>query len=470
MLFLSTSGLAAQTAPPASPFLTSDHWSYRVLRRLDNAGLLPAGADVARRTIPEEEIAALLEAAHQKLPTAYLEHFRSEFSAARPHSFSVPHRETRIGYRTARGQFAPGIGYDSLNWSGARALADDTDEFGGVRFSATLTRYVALGVMTDNDRFEEAQLVGSAGIVGAWLGRRELGYATGVGGGLILNPHTFDGAGVFLTRPLRLPLLGPLRFEMHVSQVDNVLNYNGEEFELEPWFWTARGSFEPVANLRVGITRGMMFGGEGNVPVTFSRLAKNLIGIYAGDEENSFANQILSADLRYRVPGLPASLYLEWGTDDAAGAGWDVPGILGGIEVVHVDSSYDAAIGFEHAQFSRSCCSNSIWYRNAWFRGSWADGEADLGHPLGGHGREWRVFANAGFADAKVLLHATLFSRRRRAENIFVPAWGGQSNGFSASAELAPFRNARIELNGEVDRGTDDWTASHFSAALRYRF
>lgn len=401
---------------------------------------------------------------------AYLPHFRSEFRAVRPQRFSLPHRETRIGYRSADGAYAPGIGYDSLNWSGARPRAEDEGQFGGVRLSATWSPYIALGIMSDNNELEEGQLVGAVGPVGAWLGRREIGYATGDGGGLVLNPQTFDAAGLFLTRPLTLPLLGPIRFEMHVSKIDNVLNFNNEQFETEPWFWTARGSFEPLTNLRVGVTRGMIFGGEGNVPITLSRLAKNLLGVYAGEGENSFANQVLSADMRFRMPVIPASIYLEWGTDDAAGAAWDVPGILAGVELVRVDSSYDAAIGIEHVQFSGSCCSNSIWYRNAWFRGSWADGQQALGHPLGGHGREWRVFANAGLADAGILLHAALFSRRRRAENIFVPALAGKSNGFSARADFAPTHGLRLELAGEMERGAEDWGASNFSATLRYRF
>jgi hypothetical protein len=458
--------MAAQTTA-ASPFVSPDHWSYRVLRRLDAAGLLPRGADVARQTIPQEEIAALLGASQHPRATAYLRHFRREYH--NPESPGFYHSSLRLSYSRSDDLVAPGTGYDVANWSGARDLEDVDDRDAGAAVSFSVTDWLALGVAQATDKFAELQLVLSHKIAGAWIGRREIGYAVGDGGGLVLNAHRFDGAGIFLTRPLRLPIVGATRFETHVSRIDNRLNLSGTENPIDPWFWTARASFEPVTNLRIAINRGMMFGGEGNVPVTFSRVAKNIIGIYTGDDENSFANQVLSVDIRYRVPGFPLSAYLDWGTDDAAGAGWDVPGILGGLELTRIDSTYDVAVGVEHLQFRGSCCGNSIWYRNAWFRGSWADGDELLGHPLGGHGREWRVFANGGIGE-RVLARAAFFVRRRRAENLFAPDRQGTSNGAQARTDIAVTQRARLWLGGEWEWGANDWNSSRLSATVRYIF
>jgi hypothetical protein len=213
----------------------------------------------------------------------------------------------------------------------------------------------------------------------------------------------------------------------------------------------------------------MMFGGEGNLPVTFSRVAKNIIGIYTDDDEYSFANQVLSIDIRYRVPGFPLSAYLDWGSDDAAGGWWDVPAILGGLEWTRVDSTYDVAIGVEHLQFSASCCGNSIWYRNAWFRGSWADGDELLGHPLGGHGREWRVFANGGIGE-RVLASVAYFARRRRVENLFAPERQGESDGMQVRADISVTRRARLLLDTAAEWSAKDWNSSRLSAAVRYSF
>lgn len=455
--------------PPASPFLSPGHWSYGVLRRLDHAGWLPRGADIARQSMPQEEIASLLALVDSARGTNYLRRFRAEFTAARPDSVTVLQRTVETGYRWHNDLFAPGIGYDSLNWTGARRLDDETEYLYGFRFGVSLYDHFALGArIAGND--PEYQATATAGYLGAWLGQRKIGYGVGAGGGLVLNAHELLGGGVYIPRPLRLPLLGAVRFEMHAAQIDNVLNLNGVEREIEPWFWTARGSFEPFHQLRIGINRGMMFGGEGNTPVTFSRVAKNIIGIYADDNESNFANQVISIDFRLRAPGVPLTAYLDWGSDDAAGGWWDVPAVLGGVEYVHVDSTFDVALGAEHLQFSGSCCSNSIWYRNAWFRGSWADGDEQLGHPLGGHGREWRVFSHGSFGGGSVTAHAAFYARRRRAENILVTAWQGSSSGLGAGVDFSLRRDIRVVVDGEVEWGADDWSASQLLVALRSRF
>ena len=79
-----------------------------------------------------------------------------------------------------------------------------------------------------------------------------------------------------------------------------------------------------------------MFGGEGNVEITATRLLRQLLGIYTSDDtDDSFAAQMASIDLRYRLPtgATPVTAYLEWGADDGHGAVWSVPGITAGVEV-----------------------------------------------------------------------------------------------------------------------------------------
>ncbi len=462
--------------PPASPFISSGHWSHQVLRRLDNAGLLPSGADVARQSIPQEEIAGWLAYADSAAGTRYLENFREEYKAAKR---GFVQRQVFVGGRTRDGAVAPGTGYDTANWAGARTLDDDTDILYGVSFGLTYAPHFALAVNSGFAGGEpdepETQLIAAAGYVGAWFGFRKLGYGVGNGGGLVVNDYVnqhgnFPQFGVFVPRPLRLPLLGAMRFEMHAGKVDNVLNLNDSERDIEPWFWTARGSVEPFGIVRIGINRGMIFGGDGNTPVTFERVLNNIVGFYTNDGESNFANQVISIDFRVRVPGFPVSAYLDWGSDDAAGGWWDVPAILAGAEFTHVDSTFDIAVGAEHVQFARSCCGNSIWYRNAWFRGSWADGDELLGHPLGGHGAEWRVFGNGSWMRGRVNAHAALFTRRRREENILVPAWAGRSTGIAGGGDVRITANIRLLIGGEFEKGSNDWTAARLSAAARRRF
>lgn len=438
-----------------------------MLRRLDHAGLLPAGADIARQTIPQEEVTALLTAAQHERARRYLQRLRQELSS--PDGPGSLDASLRLNYRRADNQVAPGIGYDSANWTGARGLDDNSRRDASARYAYRLAPWLAAAFTQANRRLNEAQIVAGFNPIGAWIGRREIGYGIGEGGGLVVDAHRFDGVGVFLTRGLRLPLIGLTRFEMHLARIDNVLNLNNTQNQIEPRFWTARGSFEPLRTLRVGINRGMMFGGEGNLPVTFSRVLENIIGIYTDDNESSFANQVISIDVRYRLPGIPVAAYFDWGADDAAGGWWDVPAVLAGAEVVHMDSTFDVAVGVEHVQFSVACCGNSLWYRNGWFRGSWADGNDLLGHSLAGHGREWRVFANGGFIDEKLIAHAAVFERRRRKENLFAPQRAGRSTGARMGADVAVTTRVRVVLDGEAE-WADDWDSSRWSASLRYRF
>ena len=431
-----------------------------MLRRLDDAGALPRGVDVARKTMPQEEIAQLLS------NTPYHARFREEFPDPATRNVNA---SLDLGYRIHTDGVAPGIGYDNLNWTGPRELDDESDGIYAPHVTFNPTRWLAVTLGTQNDGDADAQLVIAGGRVGAWVGAREMGYGVGNSGGLVVDNNDLLGGGVFLTRPLRLPLIGLTRFEMHASKIDNVFNISGAQEEVEPWFWTARGSFEPFANLRVGINRGMMFGGEGNLPVTFSRVAKNIIGIYTDDDESQFANQIISVDFRYRIArGLTA--YLDWGADDAAGSWFDVPGILAGVEFVRVDSTYDVAVGMEHLQFDRMCCSNSIWYRNAWFRGSWADGDEILGNPLGGHGREWRIYANGGSLRQRLLASGAVFVRRRQDENLYAPDRAGKSTGVEISGDYAIKPNIRFTFDAMFESGQDGWNTSRVSGAVRYRF
>lgn len=415
--------------------------------------------------MPQEEIAELFGQAAHPRAAAYLHRFRAEFAPSGIYDASA-----RVGFVNHTNQFAPGVGYDSAEWSGARRVGDVSEPRAGLRLAYSVTNWLALSIANQNADIEEAQINVARGLAGAWIGRRDIGFGIGDGGGLVTDRVTVKGAGVFLARPLHVPLVGPTRFEMHASQIDNVLNINGTERNIEPWFWMARGSIEPLANLRIGINRGMMFGGEGNLPVTFARIADNVMGIYTRNEESSFANQIISVDFRYRLPASPITAYLDWGSDDGAGGWWDVPGVLAGVQLMHIDSMFDATLGVEHVQFSGTCCSNSIWYRNVWFRGSWTNGDEPLGHPLGGHGREWRVFANGAFAADKLLAAVAVYQRRRRDENIFTPAWSGKSAGVRAEADVSASRRIWLILKAEAEWGADDWSTNRASVFLRGRF
>ena len=314
------------------------------------------------------------------------------------------------------------------------------------------------------------QLVAAVGAVGVWAGRRTIGYSAGQSNGLVLDAATIDGGGFFLTRPLKAWVLGPARLEAQLSKVDNVLNFNESEFSIEPWFLSGRISIEPDPHFRFGFNRGLMFGGEGNYPITFSRVFNNLIGFSTANNENAFANQIASADGRLRLPGVrvPVTIYAEWATDDLSGGWWAQPGLLVGAEVSALPRR-DISLGLERTEFRRETTDHAIWYQNPWFRGGWTDGGTALGHPLGGYGKEWRAYSAGGIPTRGVSGELAVYRRQRSSDNIFAPEREGRSVGIAGNLDARLSPNVRLIAGGELEDG-DDWTATRARAGVRVGF
>lgn len=406
----------------------------------------------------QTEVLSMLEYAGSEYGARFRQEFAGRFSA-----------HVGASAESMRGRIETGVGYDTV-WTPGANVAAESKLRPSVRASFA-SRHLGAAATVQNDRATEFQAVMSAGPTGVWAGRRQLGYAPGASGGMVVDRAQFDGGGVFLTRPIDVLFIKRIRFETQLTRVHNVLNLNRSQFDTKPWFWNARGSFEPHPRLRFGITRGMMFGGEGNLPVTFKRVVENLIGVYTANDENSFANQNLSVDARYRVPvrSNPLTLYAEWGAEDAAGGWWKVPGLLAGIEYGVVTKNMSA--GIERTEFLPNFGPNSIWYQNAWFRGGWADAGSAIGHPLGGHGAEWRVFANGDFVQHRVTADLALYARRRGAQNLYSPAWRGRSFGGEARADASLTRSLQLSARTNIEEGrTTDWSRREASVALRFIF
>jgi hypothetical protein len=476
-LLLCAGNAFAQWPTRASAVLPADHWSYAVLKRLDHAGLLPAGADIARQAIPQEEISALLAyvAAADSANTiaaSYLHEFTTEFT---PRVGGVTLSAHAL-YHMRNNHVLAGVGFNETI-SGARPVDDESDVAGLVRASFA-SRSVAASVAAavgsaDGGQLDELQLVLASGTFGVWGGRREIGYRAGHAAGLVVNATRFDGAGVYLAKPIRLPVVGALRYEMHLSKVDNLLNtYTGPNAPIEPFFWTARGSVEPHPRLRFGISRGIMFGGEGNVEFTASRFLRQLVGMYteeAGD--GAFANQSVSVDARWVVfkGRLPTTAYMEWAGDDGAGAWYDVPAFTWGLEVSGLPKR-DIAVGIERTEFLRNTTNNSHWYQNYSFVENWTDGGELLGHPLAGHGKEWRVFASGGSPLRGITADIGVYKRWRGDNNLLAPQRQGSSIGAVIAADARVTQLIRVMIEGETESGSKDWSASSARAGLRFVF
>ncbi len=470
-------GAAAQQGAPAdvpvfaSPFLSVDHWAAEALRRLRALGALPAGVDPAtgsltRRTATLSFAAAAAgddpEAA--RLGAAYLDLLSGEFPATMA---ALEPRAARtvallaasvIGGADARNGAVSTGAYTADGWRSPLRLADRAEATVAGDAAAAVFPHLSISAAARWTpgalalESGEAQVV--VGPVAMWAGRRATGYRAEEAGGVVLSGTVaFDGGGVFLPDPVRLPwvfgALGPVTFESTLSRLDR----NGDI--RHPWLWTARGTVHPHPRVSIGVTRGMFIGGEENEPLTLRGLAYALFG---KQEEafNALANSVVAVDVAYRTASpVPLSLYFDWGAEDSAGAWFRSPGQVFGFFLPALPGAPLAYAGVERARF----IGGRNWYRHSSFHDGWASHGVLLGHPLGGEGTEWRAYAGAAALDARLRVRGAAFVRERGAENVYAPERQGGSHGGDARVQWRSLDH--LELSGTVDfEWGDGWSCA----------
>ncbi|HEX7050674.1 MAG TPA: capsule assembly Wzi family protein [Longimicrobiales bacterium] len=497
-------GAAAVRAqePPrfATPFIGPDHWSLRAARRLDALGLADPGFPWGERLLTRRELAALFQKAaieatrrapeFAPLALAYLDRFVEEFPAtvaaldrAREDGFQMMGGAVHMRYERHDGRVRTGTGMRPTDpdWTTPAPIPDASVRASDIQLSAALRPHVAATVMTtsrsitadggtayDRLALAEGHVTATWGDVGVWFGRRAIGFGAGASGGIVLRAHEpVDGGGIYLTDPVRLPgpfrYLGPLRLTATLARID----YEGGGIR-RPWFGTTRLAISPHPRLGIGLSRAIMFGGDGNSGFTLKNFAYMVVGKHSG-ENGEYDNQVVAVDVRYRPPveAIPLVFYVEWGFDDSAGAWKDVPAILAAVEVPALPGWPEASLRIERTSFAPACCGNTIWYRNWAFRSGWtADGQP-LGHPLGGHGTEWLARLEADLLDARLRVDARAFLRDRGAENLFAPDREGHSRGAHLTIAGRPHSSIEAFLSGGIEVGERDWRQTGLEVGAR---
>lgn len=479
---------SAQPAPPrlASAYLPPGHWSVDAARRLEDLGLARSGIDLGAQVLPRHVVAAVFVQASRvageeapafvPLAQAYLERFTEEFPATvarvRGEEEGRPAEGAAIAaFERHRGRIRPGVGYENgVDWTGPASVEDVAGATAAAEWSVWFVPHLAVSVnpvrRAGDWRVDGVYVVGTWRALGGWVGRRPIGYGRGRGGGIVLNSVTaFDGGGIHLAEPVRLPgflrALGPFTFEATVAR--------GEESGPveRPWVLATRLAAAPHPRLSIGLTRAAIFGGEDENRISLRNLASLLVGKHAG-AGSGFENQIVAIDAWYRPPidALPLALYLEWGIEDSAGAFVDSPGLLAGLEIAALPSLPTVSLALERTSFSQSCCGNPIWYRHWRFNDGWTHRGVPLGHPLGGHGTEWLVHASATLLHARLRLDVRGVTRERGDENVFAPDRAGRSNGASIGIAYrsSPRLDAILDVATESGAG---WSESSLFLGVR---
>jgi hypothetical protein len=477
-------------AGSASPLLPAGHWAVRAAERAKAMGLAP-GWFPAQDAAPRGAVLDALEQAAEEagprsprlaaLAQGWVDRFREEFPEYGEDAYGDPllvsvNGHVAAGYAGERGRLSPAVGYTASRQDPVPVPDVSTARFdaaGGVRAGRHaalwgLGRWDAEGV--DVARWEA---VAQAGPLSLSAGKQTVGYGWSEGGGVALGSALLPRVEVQTVRPLRLPgflrLAGPVAGHLFVSRA------GGTRHPDEPWLWGARVAFQPHERVSFAVNRASLFGGEEEV--TTSKVLRMLVGVIRG---STFENQVLSFEGRWRLPtdaALPATVYLEWGADDGAGALNETPGRVMGVLFPALPGAPEVAAGAEYARFADACCGHGPWYFNFSFPGNWARGSHPLGHPLGGEGWEAAGFARAEWLDARLRVDARGFVRERSdaslltsgGGNLYSPARTGRSTGVQAGFGYRLRPHVELRARGRAEAG-DGWSETALDAQLAVFF
>ena len=479
----------------ASPTLDPSHWAVGAAARAESLGLvshyLPAQRAVSRGAVAaalrEASLRAPFESPHLAgLAEGWFRRFQEEFrelddavEAERSHHPFHLGSAADVGVRGYTGVVTPGSGIFAER-TDPRTLPDLREGYVEARLAASPVSWLAASIEADLGtqrpevpRWEIAARWGGAVIS---VGDQPVGYGSGRGGGVVLSGVSLPTVQLQTAEPFHargmLDRVGPISFHTFLTRLSDPRHPS------DPWFWGMRGSVQPHPRFTVSVNRAAFFGGrDTDVPFTL----RNLTGVFVGVLNGGFENQLVSVDFRFRLPterALPLTVYMEWGAEDAAGAWWDVPGIVAGAFAPAVPGIPALAVGVEHASFATFCCGNPPWYFHAGFPGGWVANDTPLGHPLGGEGSETMLYLSTSVADARLRTDARFFRRDRsdagyatsqRAGNLYVPQRAGTSWGAELRGTFGVFARAEISAWYSVDSGAG-WTEQRFSAGTAVFF
>ncbi len=472
---------------PASPLLPAGHWALVAVRRGEALGLV-AGYQPAQRTAPRLVVGAALREASQRaaqeaphleeLARGWYDAFREEFPEVEPLLVgevvgSGPRGSAvRLDYLDHAGREAPGIGVLPPDRSGGVPLPDRSGMSLGAELAAAVGPHLSL--LVEPEVGPERSWLRGVDLVAGWgpltfsLGRQPVGYGYAAGGAVVLSgAAAFDRLQLETARPFELPgwlsYLGPVSFNTFLSR------FTEERHVGDPYFWGASGSIRPHPRFTFSIHRAAFFGG-GTAPEPITPY--NLLLSFVGKHVGQFANQIVAAEVRYRVPTealLPVTLYLEWGAEDSAGAFYKVPGNVFGIFLPALPALPQVAMGVERSYFGTACCGNPLWYRHVGHLGGWAARDVPLGHHLGGNGSEWLLYTRADLLGARLRLDGRAFWRSRLGDNQFAPGREGDSFGLAGNAAWRLASRADLHLSLFREAGAT-WSEQALQAGVRVFF
>ncbi|MEW6614465.1 MAG: capsule assembly Wzi family protein [Thermodesulfobacteriota bacterium] len=223
------------------------------------------------------------------------------------------------------------------------------------------------------------------------LGRDSLWWGPGYHGSLLMtnNAKPFDMLKISNPQPILLPwffrYMGPFKVTWFLTRLEE------DRTIPEPYLTGLRLDFKPIPTVELGISRVVMFGGEGRERLEFF----DYISMFLANQENKSDsgknnNQIASIDFSVRIPHIdrfvPISrsiiIYGEIGGEDEAGWLFSGTGYLTGILLQDIFLKEGTTLRIEYANNDIGNTPN-LWYNHNIYKTGYTYKNSVIGHHMG---------------------------------------------------------------------------------------
>ena len=415
--------LLTNAAPPSAD-IPLDSWVYSDLHKLSGLGWIDSGLQ-GNRPFTRLEAARQVAEAHRQvserpLPLLHdiLTRLEREFAVEMAegsnleYSYLKPLRNFRADFIRQNGDPSFYIG------TNARQFPLNTNNFGidyeeGSNFQATFESEARLGrhlhlsarplLLRDGEGNSALRLLSGKVALGLGplelsLGRQSLWWGQGRHGSLILtnNAKPLDMVRITNPSPQLLPwllkYLGPLRFDIFWSKLEDYVANADTGRGDEPYFGGLRFDFKPLPWLELGASRTVIFGGDG-IDIDAADFITILGGENLSGEEDT-SNSLGAVDACLKLPFLwNAEFYGELGGEDEADILGFIPFFtkkswLAGLYLPRIEPTGRLGLRLEHADLTTVGLDRNVLYRHSLYGSGYTYEGKILGHQAGGAAKD----------------------------------------------------------------------------------
>ena len=375
----------------------------------------------------------------------------------------------------SKARFYPGINnHGDILQEGSNLRAGFASE---VRLVDMLAMYLNPEYQLDEDHSKGELLYGYAILLLAnleiELGRDSMWWGSGGHGGLIMTNHAkpFDLLKLTSQRPFLLPwifsYLGIFKPTLFLTELEADRDFPHANL------MGLRLDFEPTSRFQIGLSRVVMFGGEGRPSLSGSDWIKILTVSDSAEHGNSSinGNQIVSIDASYiysnKIRVLPVSglkAYIEWGAEDSSGNGTPTGrAYLFGLLIDEPFWIKEGDFRVEWADTAGSARYGPKWYQHGVYTTGYRYEGNIMGHHMGSDARDLFVRFQYHF-DGGALVAAEADGERSgiHSATLTTTRWAGLDFSYPINQDLTlqagyGYEHLEDPVNSRIEGGSVVW-------------